>query len=85
MIGVARDVRDYGPTAQVRPTVYLAHAQFPIDFIAIAIKVRGTRGALVEPSQALLAELDPDLPMFRVRTMDQFEANAVAQPAALPF
>jgi predicted permease len=80
VIGVARDVRDHGPTAPVRPTVYLAHAQFPVDFVALALKARGSPAALVEPARALLAELDPDLPMFRVRTMEQFEANAVAQP-----
>jgi putative ABC transport system permease protein len=73
-------VRDHGPTAPVRPTVYLAHAQFPIDFLAIAVKTKTDPGAMVEPARALLAELDPDLPMFRVRTMDQFEANAIAQP-----
>jgi putative ABC transport system permease protein len=46
----------------------------------VAVKARTDAAQLVEPSRALLAELDPDLPMFRVRTMEQLEANAVAQP-----
>jgi putative ABC transport system permease protein len=80
VVGVARDVRDFGPTGPIRPTVYLAHAQFPMDFMTVTIKARSDAAPLVEPSRALLAELDPDLPMFRVRTMEQLEANAVAQP-----
>ena len=80
IVGVARDVRDYGPAVPVRPAVYLAHAQYPVEFVSIAIKTRQQPGAIVEPARALLAELDPDLPMFRVRSMDQFAANAVAQP-----
>jgi putative ABC transport system permease protein len=80
VVGVARDVRDFGPRAPLRPTVYLAHAQFPVDFMTVTIKARDAAAAVVEPARTLLAELDPDLPMFRVRTMEQFAGNAVAQP-----
>jgi putative ABC transport system permease protein len=80
IVGVARDVRDHGPAVPVRPTVYLLHAQFPMDSVTLVVKARQEPGTIVEPARALLAELDPDLPMFRVRTMDQFAANAVAQP-----
>jgi putative ABC transport system permease protein len=80
VVGVARDVRDFGPTRPVRPTVYLAHAQFPMDFVTVTVKTRHEAATIVEPARALLAELDADLPMFRVRTMEQFAADAVAQP-----
>jgi putative ABC transport system permease protein len=80
VVGVARDVRDFGPTSPSRPTIYLAHAQFPIDFMTVAIKARQEPALLVEPARALLAELDGNLPMFRVRSMEQLAANAVAQP-----
>ena len=32
VVGVARDVHDFGPLQAVRPTVYLSHAQFPMGF-----------------------------------------------------
>jgi predicted permease len=80
VVGVARGIRDFGPTGPIRPTIYLAHSQFPIDFLTVTLKGRTDSAALVEPARALLASIDPNLPMFRVRTMDQFAANAVAQP-----
>ena len=80
VVGVVTGVRDFGPTGRIRPTIYFAHAQFPMDFVTIALKARQDPSLLVEPARAVLAELDPNLPMFRVRTMDQFAANAVAQP-----
>jgi putative ABC transport system permease protein len=80
VIGVAHDVHELGPTGRLRPTVYVAHAQFPVDFVTIALKSGGNAAALATPARAVLAELDPDLPMFRVRTMEQLSANAVAQP-----
>jgi ABC-type antimicrobial peptide transport system permease subunit len=80
VVGIARNVRDFGATGALRPTLYVAHAQFPVDFFTVTLKARDNPAVLVEPARALLATLDPDLPMFRVRTMEQFAANAVAQP-----
>ena len=80
VVGVARDVRDYGPVQAVRPTVYLSHAQFPMSFVTVAVRARGEPTALMESLRSVLGELDPDVPMFQVRTMEQIQADAVAQP-----
>jgi predicted permease len=80
VVGVVGDVRDAGPAARVRPAVYATHAQFPVPFVSVAVKARGEPDALVEPLRQVLADLDPELPMFRVRTMEQLGRDAVAQP-----
>ena len=80
VVGVARDVHDFGPAQAVRPTVYLAHAQFPMGFVTITVRTHGEPSALAEPLRSVLGELDPDVPMFRVRTMEQIAGDAVAQP-----
>jgi putative ABC transport system permease protein len=80
VVGVAGNVRDHGPMANVAPTVYLSHAQFPVGFVTLAIRTRGEPTMVTEPMRALLAELDPDVPMFSVRTMEQRTASAVARP-----
>lgn len=80
IVGIARDSHDHGPAVAVRPMIFVAHAQFPIDSFAVAVRARREPSALVEPMRAVVHELDGDLPMFRVRTMDQIVANAVAQP-----
>lgn len=80
VVGIVRDVRDHGATAPVRPAIYLAHAQFPVDFFSVVVRARGEPARLVEPLRGIMSELDEDLPMFRVRSMEQIAANAVAQP-----
>ena len=80
VVGVAGDVHDFGPVPKVRPTVYLSHAQFPINFFSVVIKTRGEPTAAIEPARAIVAALDPDLPMFQVRTMGRLAGQAVAQP-----
>lgn len=80
VVGVVGNVHNGGPGAAVRPTVYLAHAQFPMDFVSVAVRTDGEPWRLVEPLRGIVADMDPDLPLFRIRTMEQLAADAVARP-----
>ena len=49
--------------------------------MTIVAKARnGDPSSLVQPMRALLQDLDPDVPMSAVRSMDQLSSAAVAQP-----
>jgi putative ABC transport system permease protein len=80
VVGVVGDVRDFGPVTQSKPTVYLSFAQFPMNYLTVVLRTRGAPATVVEPARALLKDLDPDLPMFEVRSMTQLSSNVVAQP-----
>jgi len=80
VVGVVHDVHDFGPVQRIRPTVYLAHAQFPMGFMTVTLKTQGDPSATIAPLRALMAELDRDLPIFRVRSMEQIAGDSVAQP-----
>jgi ABC-type antimicrobial peptide transport system permease subunit len=58
----------------------VAHAQFPVDVFAVVVRTRRDTAALVEPLRAATAEVDPDLPVFRSRSLAGLESDAVAQP-----
>jgi ABC-type antimicrobial peptide transport system permease subunit len=60
--------------------VYLSHAQFPVEYVSVAVKAQGEPTALIEPLRQIVAEQDASLPLFRVRTMEQLARDAVAQP-----
>ena len=81
VVGIVGDVRDYGPAGRVPPTLYLPHAQWPDGAMTIVAKARnGDPASLVQPLRALLQDLDADVPMSAVRSMEQIGAAAVAQP-----
>jgi predicted permease len=80
VVGVLRDVRDFGPAGAIPPTVYLAHAQFPSGFASLAIRSAGTGQPSIEALRALVAGIDPNVPIFSVRTMEQRVSAATAQP-----
>ena len=81
VVGIAGGVRDAGPAGRIAPTIYLPYAQWPDDSITIVAKARnGDPLSLVQPMRALLQELDGDVPMSSVRSMQQVSSIAVAQP-----
>jgi putative ABC transport system permease protein len=81
VVGIAGDVRDFGPSARAAPTIYLPHAQWPDGAMTIVAKARsGDPASLVPGLRRVLKDLDPDVPMSAVRSMDQISAIAVAQP-----
>jgi putative ABC transport system permease protein len=50
---------------------YRPFAQFVDDDVVFAIRTSGEPDGLVEPSRRAIAEMDPELPIFDVRTMEQ--------------
>jgi putative ABC transport system permease protein len=80
VVGVVGDVREWGPAAPARPTIFLVHEQFPVGYMGVVVRSAGDPAALVEPIRRLLGPLDPDVPMSGVRTMDQRVAESMAQP-----
>jgi len=58
-------------------TYYLPYAQAPSRGITLAIKSAGDSVSLTSPMRAALRRLDPELPLFNVRTMDDRLADAL--------
>jgi predicted permease len=80
VVGVIADVRENGPAAAPRPTMYLSLAQWPLGYLGVAVRTSGEPASLATPIRQAVAALDPDIPIFQVRTLEDLAANAVAQP-----
>jgi ABC-type antimicrobial peptide transport system permease subunit len=77
IVGIVGDVRHRGLDAEPRPEIYLPHAQFPagtatpLRTLRIVLRTEGNPGTLAAPLRAAVAELDPDIPLTEVQTMDE--------------
>lgn len=79
VVGVVGDVLYDSLAGEPLPELYVAHAQFPMDFFSVAVKTQGDPAALAEEMRAAVAALDPRLPLFQVLTMEQRLASSVAE------
>jgi len=87
VLGVVSDVRHRGLDMEPRPEWYLSHAQAgpamglpPRRGFDLAIRTVRPPEQLVPEVRSVIAELDPNLPLANLRTMDEIRALSLAQP-----
>lgn len=77
VVGVIGDVKHWGLDAPVNPELYVPVSQFPTLALTWVLKTAGDPLALVPIAQRHVRELDPNLPLFQVRTMEEVAAKSV--------
>jgi putative ABC transport system permease protein len=71
VIGVVKDIRHYGLDGEIRPEVLMSFAVNPTSALTLAIRTRTDPHSLAGPAREIIRQLDPDLPMFNIRTMSE--------------
>lgn len=85
VIGVVTDIKNHGSNVATKPEVYFLHTDQPFglwdDFRSMTLVIR----TAAEPQQTVgavrgeLKNLDPDLPVYKVQTLDQIVSASVSQ------
>jgi putative ABC transport system permease protein len=83
VVGVVGDVRLTSLTSAPRSTLYWALPQLPNSFMSLMVRSTVEPGGIVPAIRARLAELDPELPLAEIQTMDQVVSDSVRQPRLL--
>ena len=79
IVGVARDARRSGLDLPPRPELYLPHAQYSTADLTLAIRAAGDSMSLLSAVRAAVAEIDPQLPLARVATLDSLVGASLAE------
>ena len=80
VVGVVGDVRHTGPDAELRPMLYWEHRQArPFSQMTLVLRTDGEPTAIVPAVRAAVREMDPELPVFNVRTMTDLFADALSR------
>ena len=81
IIGVVNDVKQASLSRPAEPQFWIPFAQFPMtSFNVVLHTTTSDPTAVINEARRDLHELDPDLAMSRIMTLDQMVANAVSQP-----
>ena len=79
VVGVVGRVKQDSLDSDPRIAFYLAHSQFPSRAMTVALRGRTTPDAMLSAAKSELRNLDPDLPLYYVRTMDQRVNESLAR------
>ena len=77
VVGVIGDVKHWGLDAPVNPELYVPTTQFPAFALTWVLLTNGDPLALVPIAQRHVREIDANLPLFQVRTMEEVAARSV--------
>jgi predicted permease len=79
IVGVVRDVKADTVEREAPPLLYRSVWQTSNLFLTLAVRTSGDPGALAEPIRREILAVDPDEPVYGVRTMDDVVARAMGQ------
>ena len=79
VVGVAGRVKQDSLDSNPRIAFYVAHTQFPTRALTVAFRARTDSAAMLAATKTEIRNLDPDLPMYHVRTMEQQVNESLAQ------
>ncbi len=80
IVAVVGDVKQNSLEADSSPDVYVPLAQSPLDFMTFVVRTDVAPESIVGSVRNQLREMDKDLPMVNVKTLDQYLSQSVAQP-----
>jgi putative ABC transport system permease protein len=82
VVGVVADVKHCGLEQPMRPGVYLPMPRIVLSTISLAAKTSGDPAELASTARAIVREMDPELPTYNGRTMEERMALSMTLRAA---
>jgi len=77
VVGVVRQVRNRSLESRSRVQVYAPEDQVPFGGMSLTLRSAGNPASLAPTIQREVASIDPDLPVYRVRTMTEVMGESV--------
>lgn len=69
IVGVVGDVRVNGLQDDSRMQAYLPYMQTPMPFVSVVVRASGEASSIIRAVESTVRSVDPNLPLFNVRTM----------------
>jgi len=79
VVGVVGSVKQYTLDGDSRIAMYFPHAQFPVRALNVVVRTRTDPTQLAGAIRQTIRTVDPELPMFRVRTMEARVGESLAR------
>ncbi|HEX4807830.1 MAG TPA: ABC transporter permease [Bryobacteraceae bacterium] len=85
VIGIVRDAREGGLRYGIEPTVYFPTQQSMSTFLTLLVRTKVEPAALTPQLRAVIRSLDPRLPAFNVRTLQEQIDRGLSNEQVLSF
>jgi predicted permease len=80
IVGVVSNVRHRSLNSDFTPEYYIPESQIPLDTMVLVVKTASDPHGIINAVREEVRDMDKDLPLYNVRTMDEYISASVAQP-----
>ncbi len=80
IVGIVGDVKHRALNLPDDPEAYMPEEQMGIGFMSGVVRSNAPTASLVPAIREIVASLDKDIPVYDIKTMDEYVAGSVAQP-----
>jgi len=80
IVGIVSDVRRRSLDAPPRAALYLPYTQFVLPYMGAIVRTDRGAGAVASAVTTAVAQIDPDLPIGDVKTMEQIIEDSTGEP-----
>jgi putative ABC transport system permease protein len=80
IVGVVADVRNRNLSSELRPGYFIPMSQIPFNQMALIVRTINDPHSLITAVQNEVHSMDAEVPVFNVKTMDEYIAATVAAP-----
>jgi putative ABC transport system permease protein len=77
VVGVVRDVKQYGPDKPSSMAIYVPHAQYPASFMSLVVRTNGDPAEMIPTVRRAVQALDPDQVPVDAATMAQVMSDSI--------
>ncbi len=79
VVGVVGDIKHYGLNEASTAEVYEPFRQKPYAYLTLVLKIDGRAEGVTRAAGRMAHELEPDIPLYNVRTMEQQISGSISQ------
>src|SRR5213594_2573349 len=80
IVGVVSDIRNRALNTEPKPAYYLPQAQVPFNQLVVVVKSTNDPRLLINSVTREVRSIDQELPVFSIKTMDDYIAGSIAAP-----
>ncbi|HEX3126647.1 MAG TPA: ABC transporter permease [Thermoanaerobaculia bacterium] len=80
IVGVARDFKQSTLDRDADPQIFLPFDQAPLGYMSVVLRSPADPASLIAAARAQVREVDPNLPVFKLQTLEDLVSASVAQP-----
>jgi putative ABC transport system permease protein len=80
IIGVVADVRSRDLRKEARPSVYVPQTQIPFNQMTVVVRTNNDPRTVISAVSKEVAAFDRELPLFTIKTLDEYFSAAIAAP-----